>query len=160
MPIRITRLEGIIFGAVVLTLVLGSALLPTRAQPAGPDEVAKAAEPEPEAIKPRSDLAHERIQVARKALEVLEDQQRNGIIPPSDPRIDLWRRRLVETLREPGGDRAELIAALQDYRNQLKSEEAFMQEQVDRGQKTIADQLEARYRVLEAETWLVEAKAR
>ena len=43
----------------------------------------------------------------------------------ADPPFSLWGRRRLETLRKAGAGKAEIVAALEKYINNLKEEEAI-----------------------------------
>ncbi|MBX6315327.1 MAG: hypothetical protein IRY99_20805 [Isosphaeraceae bacterium] len=113
-----------------------------------------------EAPRPKKELAEARIRVAKQALKTLQDRIPSGNISPDDPRFALWLRRIVETRRELGSDKAELIAAIQAYWEQTKKDEVAAERAYQNRESSLTRLLEARYHALQAESWLAEAMAK
>jgi outer membrane protein TolC len=113
-----------------------------------------------QAPDPKKSLAQEQLGLARQALEVLDQMHKNGQVSPDDPRIAVWERRQVEAVRDAGTGRAEFIAALEGYVKRMRDRQRIVEQRQQSGQAYFVDVLDAKYRVLEAEMWLNQEKAR
>ena len=109
---------------------------------------------------PKKSLAQEQLGLARQALEVLDQMHMNGQVSPDDPRIAVLQRRQVEAVRDAGTGRAEFIAALEGYVKRMRDRQRIVEEGQRAAQVAFVDVLDAKYRVLEAEMWLNQEKAR
>jgi hypothetical protein len=116
------------------------------------------ADPQPEA--PNKALTRKQLDVARQALRDLDLLYKNGDVSLYDHRFALWERRQVEAIRASGADKAEVVAALGRYVERLKSLRSTVQTAFEKEQLTRVDVHDARYRLLEAEIWLNQEKAR
>jgi hypothetical protein len=105
-------------------------------------------------------LAQEQLELAREALRDLDLMSKKVELSLTDPRFALWHRRSVEAIRASGAGKAERVAALEDYLKRMKDQERFAQVALERAQSSRVDVFDARYRVLEAEIWLNQEKAR
>lgn len=105
-------------------------------------------------------VAREQLTLINNATTALKDMARQGLIESSDPRFSLWRRRKVETLRQSGASKAEIVAALEDHLNALKQEEAIALERRQAARASMLDVYDVQFRRQEVERWLAEAKAR
>ena len=70
-----------------------------------------------------------------------------------------WSRRAIEAQKELGGNQADLIAALEEHPGWMKKWEGVARARHARGQIKALPMLDVQYHVLEAESWLAEAKA-
>ena len=113
-----------------------------------------------QAPDPKKSLAQEQLGLARQALEVLDQMHKNGQVSPADPRIAVWERRQVEAVRDAGTGRAEFIAALEGYVKRMRDRQRIVEELRQAARVAFVDVLDAKYRVLEAEMWLNQEKAR
>jgi hypothetical protein len=113
-----------------------------------------------QAPDPKKSLAQEQLGLARQALEVLDQMHKNAQVSPGDPRIAVWERRQVEAVRDAGTGRAEFIAALEGYVKRMKVQQQIVEARRQAAQVAAVDVLDAKYRVLEAEMWLNQEKAR
>jgi hypothetical protein len=113
-----------------------------------------------QAPDPKKSLAQEQLGLARQALEVLDQMHKNGHVSPDDPRIAVWERRQVEAVRDAGTGRAEFIAALEGYVKRMRDRQRIVEERQQAARVVLVDVLDAKYRVLEAEMWLNQEKAR
>ncbi|WZO95722.1 hypothetical protein EP7_002690 [Isosphaeraceae bacterium EP7] len=151
-----STIVGRVFGHAMAALV--GALVLTMISWARPIDAAQGVE------RTTDELAEARVALARKTIAELSVLAKSNVgdIALSGPEIAAWRRRIAETRHELGGQEAEVIADLAAY---LK----FAKEMLDEAkfkaktpgasiQYDVAE--EAEYRVLEAESWLVQAKAR
>ena len=71
-----------------------------------------------------------------------------------------WSLRAIEAQRELSGNKADLIAALEEHRAWMSKWESVAKDRLARGTIKTLTMLEVQYRVMEAESWLAEAKAR
>ena len=85
---------------------------------------------------------------------------KNGQVSPDDPRIAVWERRQVEAVRDAGTGRSEFIAALEGYVKRMRDRQRIVEELHRAARVAFVDVLDAKYRVLEAEMWLNQEKAR
>ena len=109
---------------------------------------------------PQEVLAQEQLGLARQALEVFDEMHKNAQVKPDDPMIAVWERRQVEAVRDAGASRAEFIAALEGYVKRMRVRQQIVEAHHQAAQVAFADVLDAKYRVLEAEMWLNQEKAR
>lgn len=116
------------------------------------------ADPQPE--DPNKALAQEQLNLTRQALRDLKLQYQNGEVAMFDPKFALWERRQVEAIRAAGATKAEFVAALEDYVKRLNVLQAVVQKGYEKDQVTRVDVHDAKYRLLEAEIWLNQEKAR
>jgi hypothetical protein len=105
-------------------------------------------------------LAREQLKVIDQAVGDLKQLVKAGNVSATDPGFSRWERRRIEALRASGAGKAELIASLESYVDQLKKDEQLRQQLHESGHASRVDIFEARYRRLEAEIWLAEEKAR
>lgn len=109
---------------------------------------------------PTIEIAKQRVTVAKQALRTLEQLQSAGAVGKLDDLFDVWWRRLIESLRDGGGDETEFVKALNDYaehtRMNLKSTEALFKD----GKTSQTQVYDAQYQALEAQSWLAEAHAK
>jgi hypothetical protein len=113
-----------------------------------------------QAPDPKKALAQEQLGLARQALSDLDRMYKGGEVALDDPRFAVWERRQVEAVRDAGASRAEFIAALEDYVKRLRDRQRLVEEGDRRTQVSRVDVHDAKYRVLEAEMWLNQEKAR
>jgi hypothetical protein len=74
--------------------------------------------------------------------------------------FSLWGRRRLEALRKAGAGKAEIVAALEKYANDLKEIEAIAKERMETARSTQLGVFEMQFLCKEAEIWLNEEKAR
>ena len=113
-----------------------------------------------QAPDPKKALAQEQLALTRQALSDLDRLYKGGEVASYDPRFAVWERRQVEAIRDAGASRAEFIAALEGYVKRLRDRQRIVEEAYRRGQVPRVDVYDAKYRVLEAEMWLNQEKAR
>ena len=104
---------------------------------------------------PPSEIAKQQATLAREALRTMGEYSGTA---------GLWHQRLIQSLRNGGGDKSELIDALKHYvetaQLHLKKVEGFSKN-MSIGPKLRGGLVfDARYQVLEAERWLAEEEAR
>ncbi len=140
------------FVASAIAVGLGPLLVPTRGQepvvPGQTDPTSK--------LPTLSALAESRIKLARKALDNLHDQ----VTDQANAERTRWLRRIAETRRDLGGARGEVIADLQAYVARMNEEVKQVGVMQKAGLKAEPDMWEARYDLLEAESWLAMALAK
>jgi hypothetical protein len=116
------------------------------------------------AEKPLADanraLAKEQLKLARRALGDLDQLFKGGEVSIDDPRFIVWQRRQVEALRASGAPKAEIVAALEVYLKRMKDLEQVARRRLEQAVVDRVSVHEAAYRVLEAEMWLSQEKAR
>jgi RNA polymerase sigma factor (sigma-70 family) len=130
-----------------------------QAKPAPPPAAGAAAAAVP-AIAANQALARQQLALIDQALATLHRLVQEARIDPSDPSFSLWGRRKLETLPRTGATKAEIVAALEKYINSLKLEEAIAQNRVQLARATQVEVFDVRFRLMEAEISLNEAKAR
>jgi outer membrane protein TolC len=113
-----------------------------------------------QAPDPKKSLAQEQLGLARQALSDLDRMVKGGEASAYDPRFGVWERRQVEAVRDAGANRTEFLAALEGYAKRLRDRQRILDEAFRQGQASRVDVHEAKYRVLEAEIWLNQEKAR
>lgn len=109
---------------------------------------------------PNKKLAEAQLKLVEEAIRFMNDMQINARLDVDDPRSALWNRRLLETARSAGVDKAKLVSLLESNLTRAKQcvEVAKARNQSARG--TILAVMDAEYQALEAEMWLNEEKAR
>jgi hypothetical protein len=107
----------------------------------------------------KKSLAQEQLTLARQALQSLDQMYKNKE-PFDEARIAVWERRQVEAVRDAGTSRAEFIAALEGYVKRMRDRQGIVEERQRAARAYFVDVLDAKYRVLEAEMWLNQEKAR
>jgi outer membrane protein TolC len=105
-------------------------------------------------------LAQEQVKLARQALQDLDLMNKREQVALWDPKFALWERRQVEAIRAAGATHAEFVEALEAYRKRLQQLERFVEQGFQKGELSRLDLHDAKYRVLEAEMWLNQEKAR
>ena len=107
----------------------------------------------------KKSLAQEQLTLARQALQSLDQMDKNRD-PVDEARIAVWERRQVEAVRDAGTSRAEFIAALEGYVKRMRDRQRIVEALREAARVALVDVLDAKYRVLEAEMWLNQEKAR
>ncbi len=136
--------------------------------PKGAGDTAKAATPKPSGavdtvapeIAANRKIAKEQLALIDSALQMLRTRAREGNTRMNDPAFSVWGQRKLETLRRAGATKAEIIAELQKYIQNLKEDHAMAVALHQQGRGTVIDEIDVRYRLMEAEIWLNEEKAR
>jgi hypothetical protein len=105
-------------------------------------------------------LARKQLALIDEALDMLHRQAQNGRVSIADPSFAIWGRRKLETLRKMGAGKAESIAELEKYINALKQEEAIAEARHQSARGTMIEVRDVQFRLIEAEIWLNEEKAR
>ncbi len=113
-----------------------------------------------QAPDPKKSLAQEQLALARQALKGLDQMHKNGNLSPDNPRIASWERRQVEAVRDAGASRAEFTAALEGYVARMRDRQQLVEQLHRTARVSFVEVLDAKYRVLEAEMWLNQEKAR
>jgi hypothetical protein len=108
----------------------------------------------------KKSLAREQLALARQALQSLDQMYRSGDVPLEEASIAVWERRQVEAVRDAGTSRAEFIAALERYVTRMRNRQQIVEERHRAAGAAFVGVLDAKYRVLEAEMWLNQEKAR
>jgi hypothetical protein len=111
-------------------------------------------------LDPNKARAQEQLKLARQALRDLDLMHKGEGLSRTDPRFALWEHRQVEAIRATGAGKAELAAALENYLKRMKEQQRLAQLALEKDQGTRVDVWDAQYRVLEAEIWLDQEKAR
>ena len=91
---------------------------------------------------------------------MLHDLAQNARIEIANGPFSLWGRRRLEALRKAGAGKAEIVAALEKYINNLKEVEAIAIARQESARATPLGVYEMRFLRMEAEIWLNEEKAR
>ena len=105
-------------------------------------------------------LARQQVALIDEAWAMLTDMGRNARISIADPAFSLWGHRRLESLRKAGAGKAEIVAALEKYINNLKEHLAIAKARKESARGTEVETHDVVFRLLEAEIWLNEEKAR
>jgi hypothetical protein len=168
----LTRLKPLVAVGVALILMIAGVAVQGRQQPApqGAQEQVKAT---PQAILPpigsgaaalpdlaaNRALARQQLAVIDEAWTLLEVMHQNGRIEIDGGTIGPWGRRRLEALRRAGAGKAEIVAALEKYFNDLERLEAISHNSKNHHHPTY-DEYEIKFLRMEAEIWLNEEKSR
>jgi hypothetical protein len=168
----LTRLKPLVAVGVALILTIAGVAVQGRQQPSpqGAQEQIKAT---PQAILPpigsgaaalpdlaaNRALARQQLAVIDEAWTLLEIMDRNGRIEIDGGTIGPWGRRRLEALRRAGAGKAEIVAALEKYINDLERFKAISHDRFNHHHPTF-DEYEIKFLSMEAEIWLNEEKAR
>ena len=104
-------------------------------------------------------LARQQLALIDEAWAMLEVLPQNGRIEIDGGTIGLWGRRRLEALRRAGAGKAEIVAALEKYINNLKRWRRLPKLEKP-ARVTPLDVYEIQFLRMEAEIWLNEEKAR
>jgi hypothetical protein len=161
----LARLKPLAAVATALILATAGVAVQGRQGPAPEQEreQAKTATPPTAAvpdIAANQALAREQLAIIDKVLAILHNLAQNGEFPISDSSFSVWGRRKLETIRKTGAGKAEIVAALEQYINTLKQEEAAAEELVKSARGTQIGVYDTRFRRIEAEIFLNEENAR
>ena len=105
-------------------------------------------------------LAREQLALIDEVLAIEHQGARDGKIARFDPSFSLWERRRLETLRKTGAGKAEMVAALEKFLNNLKDEEAIAKAHYESARISRVELYDLQFRRMEAEIWLNDEKAR
>ena len=105
-------------------------------------------------------LARQRLALIDDAWTFLHSLAQNARIDIANGSIGLWGRRRLEALCKAGAGKAEIVAALEKYINNLKEVEAIAKGQKEAAQATPLGVYETQFLRMAAEIWLNEEKAR
>ena len=168
----LARLKPLVAVAAALILATAGVAVQGRQQPApeGAPEQAKT-NPPPSArsgaparvvpgVPDNRALARKQLALIDEAWASQREWARLAGISFADPSFARWGRRRLEALRMAGAGKAEIVAALEKYMNDLKEDEAIakaMRESARVGPAVVPD---VQFRLLEAEIWLNEETAR
>jgi hypothetical protein len=162
------RLKPLVAAVAALILATAGVAGQGRQKPApeGPSEQAKPARPQAAGADVVRDMAANRA-LARQQLALIDaawtmmhDLAQNARVEIATGTVSLWGRRRLEALRKAGAGKAEIIAALEKYINDLKEMEAIAKQRVEAARSTQLGVLEMQFLHMEAEIWLNEEKAR
>jgi hypothetical protein len=168
----LTRLKPLVAVGAALILAIAGVAVQGRQQPApqGAQEQVKAT---PQAILPpigsgaaalpdlaaNRALARQQLAVIDEAWAILENLSRSARIDIDGGTIGPWGRRRLEALRRAGAGKAEIVAALEKYINDLERFDAIYHNEHNHHHPTYAEH-EIKFLRMEAEIWLNEEKAR
>jgi hypothetical protein len=166
------RLKPLVAVAAILILTISGITVQGRQElaPQGEQEQVKAT---PQAVLPpigsgavalpdlsaNQALAREQLAVIDEAWAILENLSRSGRIDIDGGTVGPWGRRRLEALRKAGAGKAEIVAALVKYVNDLERFEAIAHGEHNHHHPTYAEH-EIKFLRIEAEIWLNEEKAR
>ena len=111
-------------------------------------------------VEDTATLKAKQLKLAQQALRDLDLMHKGEGLSRTDPRFALWERRQLEAIRATGAGKAELLAALEIYLKRIKEQERLAQLALEKGEGARVDLWDAQYRVLEAEMWLIQERAR
>ena len=169
---RLASLKPLVAVAAALILTTAGVAVQGRQQPAaeGAREQAKAAPASaagagaaalavPDLAANRA-IAREQLALIDQAWTMLHSLARNNRLSINDPSLSLWGRRRLETLRKAGAGKAEIVAALEKYINDLERVQAVAKARQEAARATPLGVYEIQFLRMEAEIWLNEEKAR
>ena len=111
----------------------------------------------PQATSRLAALRQERVDIARQAIEQLEQQFRNGL--GEDAEVGLWQRRLFDAEVAAAADKAARLASAERYVNATRRRMELTQRQFQVGQVGINTVFALKYDLAGAECALEELKA-
>jgi hypothetical protein len=162
----LARLKPLVAVAAAVMLVTAGVAVQGRQGPA-PQRERKQAKTAPlpaaaavPALAANQALAREQLALIDNALAVLHQQYQSARAGITYASFSVWERRRLETIRKTGAGKAEIVAALEEYINTLKQEEEAAEAMVQNGRGTQVSVYDARFRRMEAESFLNEEKAR
>lgn len=103
-------------------------------------------------------IARQQLVLIDEAWAMLHSLYRNARI--DNPPFAQWGRRRLEALHRAGAGKADIVAALEKYINDLKMLEAIAKVRVEQARSTQFGVYEMQFLRMEAEIWLNEEKAR
>ena len=104
-------------------------------------------------------LAEQRLKVAQEANDAIKAMRKTGEIA-GPQQVYRWSRRLMEAEVAMSEKKADRIAAINGYLLRVKRMEELAKQGYDQGEVGYLELLDAKWRVLEAESLLSQAKAR
>ncbi|SIO29642.1 hypothetical protein SAMN05444166_3576 [Singulisphaera sp. GP187] len=137
-----TRRKGVVL--VLGFVALAGALAPAASQQPDPNKA----------------LAQAQLKLAREALNDLDRLYKGGETSRDNPKFSLWWRREVDAIRASGAEKAELVTALERYVERMRGWARDTELAYKRDVRPHIDLIDVQYRVLEAEIWLNQEKAR
>ena len=158
----LARLKVLAAVAAALTLATAGVAVQARQKPGSDPAPAQAAPPPaaaPDLAVSRA-LAREQLALIDEAWAMQRELARNARMEINDALFSLWGRRRLEMLHKAGAGKAEIVAALEKYINDLKEDEEIAKALRQQARATPAVIFDVRYRRREAEIWLIEEKAR
>jgi RNA polymerase sigma factor (sigma-70 family) len=166
----LARLKPLVAVAAALILATAGVAVQGRQQPApeGAREQAKTAPPPragagaavPDLAAANRAIARQQLALIDEAWVMLNDFARNARIDITSGTFGMWGRRRLEALHRAGAGKAEIVAALEKYINNLKEMEAIAVARKESAQGTSLGVLECQFVRMEAEIWLNEEKTR
>ncbi len=167
------RLKPLVAVAAVLILATAGVAVQGRQQsaPEGAQEQAKTPPPPtktpslptaaavPDMAAANRALARRQLAVIDEAWTLLELLHQNGRIEIDGGTIGPWGRRRLDALRRAGAGKAEIVAALEKYINDLERFEAISHNSKNHHHPTY-DEYEIKFLRMDVEIWLNEEKAR
>ena len=78
----------------------------------------------------------------------------------ADPSFSVWGSRKLEMLHKAGAGKAEIVAALEKEINSLKDDEELAKARREGARGTEVEIRDVQFRLLQAQIWLNEEKAR
>ncbi len=168
----LARLKPLVAVATALILATAGVAVQGRQQPEaeGAREQAKnapprtagagAATPAVPDLEANRALARQQLALIDEAWTLMHALAQNNRIDIATAPFDLWGRRRLEALRKAGAGKAEIVAALEKYINNLKELEAIAKALKEAVRATELGIYEMQFLRMEAEIWLNEEKAR
>jgi RNA polymerase sigma factor (sigma-70 family) len=105
-------------------------------------------------------LAREQLALIDAAEVTARQLARNARLELTDQAYSVWGRRRLDTLHKAGAGKAEIVAALEKYIDNLKQDEELAKARKESARATELEVYDVRFRRIEAEIWLNEEKAR
>jgi hypothetical protein len=157
----LARLKPLVAVVTALILAIAGVAVQGRQQTKEAQEQTKGAPPPAATVTAANKaLARKQLALIDEAEATLRQLVRDARMNIADATFSLWGRRRLEALRKVGAGKAEIVAALEKYINDLKEDEAIAKAQVQAARGTLVGVYDVQFRRMEAEIWLNEEKAR
>jgi hypothetical protein len=142
--------------AIALVLVAGLSVLEIRGFGIfGQARQSLAADPN-NAKDTRADIAKQEIALAKAALQITTQLERQARTDPGSNNASIWSRRLVEATRKSGATKADVLREINDHIARMDERVEIMKARQQSARAVETDVLSARYDALEARAWLAE----
>ncbi len=107
-----------------------------------------------------TDIAKQEMALARDALNLIAEYEKNVRATAGSNEAVIWSRRLVEAARKSGATKAEIIWTIKQHQARMSSRVALLRSYVQAGQATPIELLNGQYEALEAKAWLEEVEGK
>jgi hypothetical protein len=102
----------------------------------------------------KADIAKQEMELAKEALTIFTQLEKQGRTDPGSHTVSIWSRRLVEATRKSGATKPEVVQAIKDHLVRMDERVEIMKARQQSARAVETDVLSARYDALEARAWL------